>query len=425
MTARRPGKACLGKAAPHIAWAMAFVFFVLPALFAAMWHNSESGYTPLQLESPPVYARIDAGERMYLLTSHRTYFRPAMQPKSKLFRSNPRVELWAIDPANAATIWRKRLEEEKPPTIASGALLGVHGDTVWLLSSGELIALGAESGTLKATRVDFESINPQLAGMIPDETRYFTFDKNGLQITATDARNWRLDPDTFKAHLDVAESTTPAAAFPPVFYSTVITWSHLVRGIDTPGEWMGLLTPEEAVTFEKNNALGGLTSDTRRGLWAGRSHPPGDSFGALPDYFDLNPVPGAPDFLDGGLLRERGTLEGLPPIHLADPDSVLVLHRERLGETAALRLARVTRPDGRTVWETALPLTRVYSVVRAETAVLLFGIEYRQDDPGVRDPARDSPQRLVAVEFASGAAHVHSHTGFDSYPEAEPVNLRR
>ena len=75
------------------------------------------------------------------------------------------------------------------------------------------------------------------------------------------------------------------------------------------------------------------------------------------------------------------------------------------------------------VWEAPLPLTMVQSVKRMEKTIVIFGKEYIEGDPEISDTLRDSPQRLVAVDLATGAVHMHSHSALETHLEAVKVDL--
>jgi hypothetical protein len=125
-----------------------------------------------------------------------------------------------------------------------------------------------------------------------------------------------------------------------------------------------------------------------------------DNWGTYPVYSDYASLPAAPVFLAAGLL-DRG--EGDSPVWLRGPDSVLVLHRDRLGEEGRLRLARVAGPDGRVVWDAALPLSIVQSVMADEDRLVLFGREYRPAESNrPHDPYHDADQRLVSIDPDDG-----------------------
>lgn len=412
-----------GGAPVRVVVLLGFGILALVGIVALLQYYSESSFTPLEMQCPPVFARSESGDTLYMITGQWPTYRSAGRSRSVVLRARHLVDLWAINAADARPLWRKRLHTARDGGVHDRSLLGVHHDTLWLSFQDELVALSAADGSVKATPEQLEALNPELRGRIPIDPRYFTFDARGLHVTTKDARTWILDPDTLKATADTAKSAAPDGAAAPVAFFFAGTWNYLSRGIDSPGHWVGLLTDEEAITFEKDNGLGGLTSDVRRRLWNARSHPPGDAYGARPDYFDLSPLAGGVEYLDGGLLGEHDVMNPPPAFRLSAPDSVLVLHREHLGESGKLRLARVTTDGGSTVWEAALPLTVVQSVMRSEETVIILGVEHAEHDPAIRGFVRNPPERLVAVNLENGSTHVHSHTVFDAHPVAVILDL--
>jgi hypothetical protein len=214
-----------------------------------------------------------------------------------------------------------------------------------------------------------------------------------------------------------------AQAVPPVFYTPSGTSLHLVRGVQSPGHWLGLLTDEEAKSLEQYDNIGDAWDEVRRRLWSARTEKNDKMFGNQLDYKDLKPLDIPPDFLQPGLLREYQTGTQLPAITLEEPESILVVHRERLGAAGKFRLARVATTDGEIVWESTLPLTVIQSVKDMGMHLLFFGVEYIEGDPEIRDPLRDSPKRLVAVERTSGTVSSFDFSALDTHPEAENIDV--
>lgn len=392
---------------------------------AVIWRfGFVGGHTPVNLLSAPVFVSDVDGGRVYLLTGQwRTIATPGGRSNNRRVYTDLFVDLWAIHARNAMPLWRKRLQIERGGAMDGRSLLGVDGDTVWILLQGNLVALSASDGTVLARAGQVEDLNPELKGLMPTEDRYFVFNRRGLHITAADARMWHVDPRTFKVSVDTDPTTPLEGVFPPEYISPGASGMHLVRGLDVPDHWLGLLTEAEAKTFEENNNIGGLTPETRRRLWGAKAVKANNFFGEYLDYTELAPLPESPEFLDGGLLREYVVGQQLPPLWARDPDSVFVLYRERLGETGTLHLARVAGPKGNVLWDAPLPLTIIQSVKRMDNTLVIFGREYRDGDPDIRDTVRDSPQRLVAVDIATGSVHTHNHGAIDTHPEAEPVAL--
>lgn len=404
--------------------------FIVPLMLLPLWVYliaslfNETGYSPLGLMGAPVFANVAEGDRAYLLTGQWRLIRPPGRHTSGYDYNELYIDMWAVDTATAKPVWRKRLETERGGGMIDRSFLGVDGNAVWLLLHGKLVALSASDGSVIAPVGKVEELNPELKGLMPTDSRYIVFDSQGLCITGADARQWRVDPASFKVSaVDPVPKPPKEGAFPPEFITPGGNGLHLVRGLDMTTSWIGLLTDEEAKAFEESNTSTWLTAEVRRRVWGAKVIVGKGDFGDIRDYTELKPLPEAPEFLDAGLLREYSQAQQLTALWTTDPPSVFVLHRERLGKAGKLRLARVSGPVGKVVWEAALPLTNVQSVKKMEKHILIFGHEYIEGDPDISDALRDSPQRLVSVEIATGAVHVHSHSVSETHPEAVKVDV--
>ncbi len=383
-----------------------------------------TSYAPFGLFGAPVFAKTAEGDRAYLLTGQWRRIRPPGRYTTGYDYVEFYVDMWAVDAATAKPVWRKRLETERGGGMIDREFLGVDGNAVWLLLHGKLVALSASDGSVIAPVGTVESLNPELKGLMPTDSRYIVFDSRGLCITAADARLWRVDPATFKVAEVVSVPQPPKeGTYPPEFITPGGNGLHLVRGLEMTNSWLGLLTEEEAKVLETSNRTTALTPEVRRRVWGAKAHTPDETIPMYRNYTELKPLPETPEFLDAGLLREYSQAQQLPALWVTDPASVFVLHRERLGEAGKLRLARVSGPVGKVEWEAALPLTNVQSVKKMEKHILIFGHEYLEGDPDISDALRDSPQRLVSVEIATGAVHVHTHSVSDTHPEAVKIDV--
>ena len=399
------------------------VFGGLGALyFMAQW---TSGFSPLGLLGAPVLVPSDSGGTLYMLTSQskRLFQSARWAGSAREIRSDLYVDLWAFRAADATSLWRKRIYTDPEGNLNSPALLGADGNTLWLLLDEKLVAASAADGEIIAEPGRVEAENPELQGLMPVESRFYQFDSHGLRITAADARIWRVAGDTFKASLEPKEYTDVGGAHTPAYFVHAMTHVFQDRNLEIPGWWLGLLTDEEAVQFADNNWVDGLSAMTRRKLWRGREITETTSGGDRKKYVDLQVLAQSPEFLDGGLLSEYDSGQNTP-ILVQNPDSVLVLHKERLGDEAKLRLTRVAGPEGGVVWDATLPLTTLQSVMRGGDTLLLFGVEYTPHPDGkITDRTRDAPQRLVAVDLATGALHTHRHDAVSEHMEA--VNVQK
>jgi hypothetical protein len=413
-----------GGAARRLVFGLSTLGFVLLAIYMIASMFIERGYSPLGLFGAPVFVK-DAGEgRAYFLTGQWRTFRTASKGTStKQVTTYFYVDLWAVDAATAKPLWRKRVDAERGGGMSDRTLLGVDGGTLWLMIRSRLVAISAADGSVLAAAGQVESLNPELQGLMPMEDRYYVFDGRGLIIVAADARQWRIDPVTFTVSPAPPTGGVSAQAVPPVFYTPSGTSLHLVRGVQSPGNWLGLLTEEEAKSLEQYDNIGDAWDEVRRRLWSAQTEKNDKMFANQLDYTDLKPLTIPPDFLQPGLLREYQTGTQLPALTLADPESIVVVHRERLGEAGKLRLVRVATPDGNIVWESTLPLTVIQSVKDMGANLLLFGVEYIEGDPEIRDTLRDSPKRLVAVDWTTGTVKTFDFSALDTHPEAEKIDV--
>lgn len=108
----------------------------------------------------------------------------------------------------------------------------------------------------------------------------------------------------------------------------------------------------------------------------------------------------SPEFMQAGLLSDgRSEL----PLYLTKPDSVLILHRNRIDDAGRLHVTRIAGPDARTVWDARLPLSSVEAVMPGRDRLVLFGRER-----GDRRVQGIDMEWLISIDFASGAAHTFS-----------------
>lgn len=401
------------------------LMLLVPALLLFLaWLLTIREITPVYLLSPPVIAAEGDSARIYLLTGQIHRYRLTSTGRrfnSSTIITNLYVDLWAIDAASMKPLWRNRLQTERNGAMSDRTLLGVDRGVVWLLMQGELVAVSAEEGDVIAPVGRIAGDNPELGDLMPAEPRFFTVDAHGLRITAADARAWRIEPQTLRTTEDATPGDHVGSAFSPLFTRPDATELLKVRGIDIPGFWLGLLTDEEARAFEEENQAGDLSRETRRRLWGGKAATATNFFGEYLDYTDLKPLPESPEYLDAGLLREYREGVQLPALWMRDPDSVFVLHRDRIGAAGPLRLTRVAGPEGRAVWDAALPLTSLQAVKRAGGVLVLLGEDQQNSE---KDTFGQFPQRLVSVNLETGALQVHRNDALDTHPRAQPADIR-
>jgi hypothetical protein len=361
--------------------------------------------SPAAVASSVVRAPTPAGERVVLLTSQwKTY--SVGSRSSRRAETDLLVDVWGFDANSGEPVWRTRLIEDRDGINQGMAVLGVHGDTVWVLQPDGLTALSAGDGRVLADAARIAAANPQLTGVLPTDPRYYRFDKGGLALTAGDGRAWRLGPD-LKASPD-AGPVEEGPAFPPARYTGGNgTWGVLDRDVRMAGgRWLGVLAESERdlIRFDGVVDYSRKEEALRRRLWISQGGGPA-SFAPLPE---------SPEFLQPGLLTNG--VYNAPPINLRNPDSVLVLDRTALGDDGLLQLTRISSPAGRPVWSTALPLQRIDSVLPGERTVVLVGTR-REPDPGRTDGLTQDVHLLVTVDAVSGQATTY---GFNILPTPGP-----
>lgn len=441
---------------------------------------------PLMALEAPGRARVAGQDRIYLLTSqveHPLVWRTLMGGRWRTVdagRSRVNIDLWALDAGTLKPVWRSRIPHREQSSLRGAALLGIDGDTVWA-HAGQPLALSARDGALLADAATLVRRNPGLAGQLPDEAKYFQMDAAGVWLLDAQARHWRIDAASFAA--TPVDRSRPAPRNPRVVLPAKVGAGQLLsysqqRGVDLGHRWLGMFSDMEMRALQAgfhaakhgdgpakrlmayNDAHGSLRDlggiGQRRRLWQAdrrmvSAAPEGwndpspdgspsvlpDNWGQKAEYANFRPLPESVEYLDGGLVALE-TYRGLPVL-LRAPDSVLVLHRDRMGEHGQYRLARVAGPQGKQLWNAALPLTNLNAILPGEGSLVLLGRWFQTDahvreqraqarkaNPGPRlwrwldhDPTgsehrdgyHDAVEQLVSIDHASGRLAVFDMAG--------------
>ena len=434
---------------------LVYVIVVLVTLLAGLWlvlrGNSVfqfpdflggSGGRGLQLalfQTAPLRTAQGGTDRIYAMsTQSQTVYFGTRRGSTQVRREYLHVDLWAIDAATAQVAWRNRLRTFEEGEIGGQILpgfeiLGADGTTLWLNVSGPL-GVSLADGQVVADAASVEQRNPQLAGKLVIERGYIAFGRNGLQLTLSDASQWRIDAADLSAAPRDTPVSRPSEIAGPGSNRTSATSSFQVRALPIGERWLGLLTDAEADHLGRPPVVPGRSPDDRPGalqqyleanhvppplhdplpqpyrLWGARmqmiSAAPmdwpkdfPDNWGKRPQFSNYELLPESPSFLRAGLLREHGDAD--VPIWYRDPDSVLVLHVDKLGQAGRLQLTRVSGPRGSVVWGTPLPFVSIGSVMRGAEDLCLWGSE--PESPGSAS-AETYPEhrKLVRIDVASG-----------------------
>lgn len=376
--------------------------FPLAALLACVFLVSactKPMATPADPIGPPVRLASGGSDQVFVLTSQWKTTRSSFRGLNSQLRTDLLIDVWAFNAADMKPAWRTRLETMRGGVNMGRALLGAQGGVVWVYGAAGLTGLSAKDGSIVADAARIEAANPQLKGMLPTEARYVHFDGAGLRFRTTDGREWRIDPATLKVREADGETReiAPGIAVPSRDSGGNGTGGFFRRYVRLGDRFLGLMSDEDAKTHLAGDTRAFWWSGygPRMRLWSGR-YAGGQRPAAYPRLDDLKPLPDAPYFLSAGMLNAE---QADTPIFLTEPDSVLILHADKLGDGAQLRLTRVSGPAGKVVWTADLHVERISSVILAGDTLVLMAARPEQ---GNSDPEPVEVPQLVSVNLKTG-----------------------
>ena len=394
---------------------------------------------PALFQSAPLRSDHGGADRVYLLSTQcETVIGVGSRSNSRPRREYLHIDLWAIDPATATLAWRKRLrtyegKERQGRDLRGFDLLGVDGKTLWLTVDGPL-GVSLADGSITADGARIEAKNPAMAGKRVDELGYVAFGRHGLQLTLNDASQWRIDASDLGAAPRDTPVRSPQGIQPPARTARGSSTAFLTRALPIGDRWLGVMTDAEAKLYTNKPVVPGRDPNERPGamqqfleanhvpaplyelqpqpyrLWGARvqqvsAAPPDwprnfpDKWGKRPQFSDYRLLPEAPPMLRAGLLHngdERGQA-----LWYRQPDSVLVLHSDKLGSEGRLQLTRISGPAGKPVWSTVLPMDELQAVMPKDNDVLMLGSE-PPVAAGKKTEEEGPHLKAVRVDVASG-----------------------
>lgn len=415
----------------------------IPALPGCGQSSAAGELQPALFQSAPLRTAQGGADRVYLVsTQSQTVYLVSGRSHNRLRTDYLHVDLWALDAATATVAWRKRLrsysgQEREGRILPAFRILGVDGTTLWLDLEGPL-GVALDDGHVVADGGGIERRNPELAGKLFFDPGYVAFGRNGLQLTLDDASQWRIDAADLSAAPRDTPVSRPDSIVAPANFLPSTTSHYQMRGLRIGEHWLGVLTDAEADHLNKPPVVPGREPDERPGvmqqflnenhvpsplndplpqpyrLWSARTKevsaaPPDwpkelpDNWGTRTAFSDYAVLPDSPTFLRAGLLR--GSRDSDVPFWYRNPDSVLVLHTDKLGAAGRLQLSRISGPLGKRVWNTPLPMVSLSSVMQGENDLVLWGSEpasaYAQ-----REENRVAHAKLVRIDAATGQSIV-------------------
>ncbi len=352
---------------------------------------SKSSFDPVEREGPPALVAQPTGAPHFWLMLKQE------EQRMRYLRGGSRMignwvteiyfhfDLQAHDPTTADRLWKKRLvtvKNEAGGHTAQARILGQEGEIVWTFLNNQPVAISSKDGSTLADRNTLEQQNPELRGLIPDKLDFYAYD-GGLVITAADARRFRISGAEFRAQ----PYTPPNDDYFRQVEFMATRWNggyhtkdFIAYQLMRDGKWLGLYTEKEAA-YAGNDEFGDHLakpesiypegSRARRTFWTARIGKTREfSEGAHDRLFDVTRVPGAPEYLEAGLLVQQGTRQ---PLRLEDPAGVLVVHRTRLDEQGRVAITRLD-DNLQTKWSSTLPFHDLRNRYQMPGHLLLYGI---------------------------------------------------
>lgn len=249
------------------------------------------------------------------------------------------IHLWlhyAADP----TVFRDiRVVDSAPYLVAqnNSAILGFDGKQLWFLAATLHAYDPFGSVIIPTSKLTIPAL--------PNELRYYTFDNERRLLTMTLSNGERVEIDP------ATRLPRPLAPDPPMtperyeranalYYSQEFYGYYWHGEYLNPSLWFGLFTEKEAESARAGWSRPGRAyhRDALRHLYRVRLNERGN----VQAMERVSPTA----YLESGLLRYPDQPQ---PFKLQNPDSRLIFHVPRLGQSVPLQITRITL-DGQIVW---------------------------------------------------------------------------
>lgn len=408
-------------------WILAIAVVILVGLVAFVMRSSDT-----QVKPPALSGRVWSGDGaqpavlLYVTREERSMTRRTLGRSGSFF--SVRYDRYALhvrrvdDGALLHTLALgdfKEIDDSRTPRV-----LGVIGDVVWFWRDGP------ESRTVAALELQCDLARlrqrtPDLAAFVPQDPKGFAVvpRPRALVMRGRDANLYRID--------SAAATITPIAAedLPPSNFTTRAEdrFNYLIA----PGQSRltthpyGLMQKSFLTTTGHWYAL--LSESERNGLskWPREDRPHGDvarTFhradytmdGGQPaiDPAAVTRIGDARLLQSGFIIRTQGAVWDVP-----EPSSSLALAKFLLGDDEPWQVVRLGR-DGAILWRMSTELADLGEMLDAGTHVVFIG---KRVAHGSRTgPARDTRERIVAINTVSGARHTLFVGSGDLEPAVKP-----
>lgn len=380
------------------------------------FNQTNRTFSAFELHGGPIITTATPDGEIIALTSHRESRRFVSSSDNVVTITNTlHWDLWSFSTADLSRKWITRLASIRNGELRlDGAILGAYNGVIWLLAD-QLLAVSMKDGHVLADNAAIEAKNTFLRGAMPETRQQLLFDR-GLIVIAADGRRWRINESTFAATLYTVGGTDDAAqtgvALTPARLSRN-TESFKTRGYVVDRQWYGLIHPSEAQALEREMIEQDFRESLRYTFWTAAVRDTVDRFGTpFRAPKDFQPVAGSPEFLLGGLLASRDSVNRARVLGIANPTRFIVLHQDRIDRQATQLLTCLTM-EGRVCWDANLGVSAINNVERlaagtAENWALLFVGERPmvkgKDATRAIDANHNTDVVLVRVKATDGSA---------------------
>lgn len=410
-----------------------FLRGLLAAALLVLVGCSKGDLKPVESQGPPAMVDDGGKPRLWILTKQEEVRQVSVGGGN---RSSPnwRTDTFfhfgvqAFDPLAAKPLWQKRLltfgdpdaKGATPSRVIGSAvdarLLGQDGNIVWLLIGETPFGVDVAEGRVVADADTLQQTNPELAGLLPSEAKYYGFDQ-GLVLMAADARMFVVRGPDQKA----VPYTPPPPTTAPEGRLQANGTRELVptrpfgenpsRQVTLGGHWLGLYSEKEAADAGKDDWGRNLRYPysvldegrlARRTFWRAQIITTQHFDDRFERLSELTPIPGAPTFLKGRFKTDPKTGE---PLLLSDPEGVLVWHSTRIDDSGRLAMTRLDA-DLKPVWKAELPLSETDSVRQVATWLVSGRLVVVGELQATSDGVRGRTQQAVTIDLKTGALQI-------------------
>lgn len=409
------------------------LLLALAALLLAACGRTE--FLPPDVQGAPLMASVEKKPVLLVLTKQEERrvsrrvpgrYGSSNQNRNTLFH----FDLRAYDPATATPLWRARLVTFNDPkdkvrtprarvvgSTTTGSLLGQEGDRIWLQIAESPLGVSVSDGARLIDARQIEESNPELAGKLPSEARFYSFDR-GLVIQAADARRWVLRGPDLAAEPWVP-AAPPAEPVPlkgngtPKIVPARPSGDAPTRMAMIGGSRIGLYTPGEAREAANDESGDRLAypysilderSQARRTFWNVQTRQVDRFRERYERIVQLDPVADSAVFLRGRFMKQ---LPGDQALAATDLEGAFIWHSSRMDDEGRLSLTRV---DARLkpLWTVELPLSENSTANPVRYWLLGNQLAVMGEWSREREYVTSREAYLVSVSLDDGTMAAHS-----------------